>query len=363
MRSATSELALQGLRGSRKLKPGALSLYVGDGHRAAVEAIGSYHLNGIFEIDLSNSNTNDSSMYAVSNKRSKTNLDSTLLWHYLLRHISKKRIEKLQHDGLLNSTNNQSFDKCVSCMSGNMARKPYTHQVERAKDLLVIMEYLVKVSKRRAFWSLNEYILKITILKTNTPYPSRKIRRICACTHQRPQKNKAQYVVSRETQYAIFKIRHFKTLSLDELRSPDLNLLSGQEYSEEEEAEAMAETMEQYMSKTRTDYGSGILDSRGTVPTKTATNAKMVIQDMTEYLKKWHNGTSRGRSTETSNGMAAIQAQLNNLGREIKKVKEKFYAAQVGREQCKGSHYTKDCPLKEEGKTLEEAYYTQFDRP
>ncbi|GKB27189.1 zinc finger, CCHC-type containing protein [Tanacetum coccineum] len=33
-----------GLRGSRKLKPGALSLYVGDGHRAAVEAIGTYHL-------------------------------------------------------------------------------------------------------------------------------------------------------------------------------------------------------------------------------------------------------------------------------------------------------------------------------
>ncbi|GKE62570.1 hypothetical protein Tco_1512937, partial [Tanacetum coccineum] len=52
-----------------------------------------------------------------------------------------------------------------------------------------IMEYLVKVSKRRTFWSLNEDILKITILKTNTPYPSRKIWRIRACTHQRPQRN------------------------------------------------------------------------------------------------------------------------------------------------------------------------------
>ncbi|GKC29422.1 hypothetical protein Tco_1036716 [Tanacetum coccineum] len=52
--------------------------------------------------------------------------------------------------------------------------------------------------------------------------------------------------------------RHFETLSLDELRSPDYNLLSDQEYSEEEKAEAMAETMEQYMSKTRTDYGSGV---------------------------------------------------------------------------------------------------------
>ncbi|GJT36935.1 zinc finger, CCHC-type containing protein [Tanacetum coccineum] len=33
--------------------------------------------------------------------------------------------------------------------------------------------------------------------------------------------------------------RHFKTLSLDELRSPDFNLLSDQEYSEEEVAETM----------------------------------------------------------------------------------------------------------------------------
>ncbi|GKC94129.1 homeodomain-like protein [Tanacetum coccineum] len=198
----------------------------------------------------------------------------------------------------------------------------------------------------------------------------------------------------------------------------------------------MAETMEQYMSKTRADYGSGvarpkiedkdsfelkgqflkelrdntfsgsdhedanehiekvleivdlfhipnitidqevvlfyngldvptqqILDSRGAIPSKTDANAKVAIQEMAEYSQKWHNGTSRTRSTETSDGLTTIQAQLNNFGREIKKVNEKHYAAQVGCEQCKGPHYTKDCPLKEEGKTLEEAYYTQFGAP
>ncbi|GJR63678.1 hypothetical protein Tco_1505840 [Tanacetum coccineum] len=53
--------------------------------------------------------------------------------------------------------------------------------------------------------------------------------------------------------------KHFKTLSLDELRSPGFNLFSDQEdYSEEKVAETMAETMEQYMSKTRADYGSGV---------------------------------------------------------------------------------------------------------
>ncbi|GKD80264.1 retrotransposon protein, putative, ty1-copia subclass, partial [Tanacetum coccineum] len=159
------------------LKPGALSLYVGNGQREVVEAIGNFDLSlprgvisvsrlyedgfinrfvnntiqvsrnnmvyfsaiprdGIFEIDLSNSYANESSIYTVSNKRAKLDLDSALLWHCRLGHISKKRIEKLQHDGLLNSTDLRAFEKCVPCMSGKMARKPYTHQVERAKDLL-----------------------------------------------------------------------------------------------------------------------------------------------------------------------------------------------------------------------------------
>ncbi|GJW46624.1 hypothetical protein Tco_0078270 [Tanacetum coccineum] len=105
------------------------------------------------------------------------------------------------------------------------------------------------------------------------------------------------------------------------------------------------------------------LKIKGTIPSKTAADAKVAIQEMAEYSQKWHNRTSRTRSTETSDGLAAIQAQLNNLGRKIKKVNEKVYAAQVGCEQCKGPHYTKDCPLKGEGKTLEEAYYTKFGAP
>ncbi|GJU82632.1 retrovirus-related pol polyprotein from transposon TNT 1-94 [Tanacetum coccineum] len=104
-----------------------------------------------------------------------------------------------------------------------------------------------------------------------------------------------------------------------------------------------------------------ILDSKGAIPSKTVIDAKIAIKEMVEYSQKWHNGTSsRTKGTETSDGLAAIQVQLNNLGREIKKVNEKVYAAQVGCEQCKGPHYTKDCPQKEEGKILEEAYYTQF---
>ncbi|GKF91950.1 hypothetical protein Tco_0275651 [Tanacetum coccineum] len=58
-----------------------------------------------------------------------------------------------------------------------------------------------------------------------------------------------------------------------------------------------------------------ILDSRGVISTKTDANAKVAIQEMAEYSQKWHNETSsRSRSTKTSDGLAAIQAQLNSLG-------------------------------------------------
>nr|GEX88600.1 ribonuclease H-like domain-containing protein [Tanacetum cinerariifolium] len=88
------------------------------------------------------------------------------------------------------------------------------------------------------------------------------------------------------------------------------------------------------------------------IPSKIAANAKVAIQKMAEYSQKWHNETSKTRSVETSDGLATIQAQLNSLGREIKKVNEKVYAAQVGCKQCKGPQYTKYSPLKAEGASV-----------
>ncbi|GJZ39587.1 retrotransposon protein, putative, ty1-copia subclass [Tanacetum coccineum] len=186
------------IRGYQKLNKGALDLYVGNGHSAAVEAIGSFELilpsgmilvldnchfspsitrgivslsrlwdkgfrhefmdngailvskdnicyfnafprDGIFEIDMHNHISNERSIYTCSNKKTKHNLDSTFRWHYRLGHINKNRIEKLQHDGLLESIDDESFDVCVSCISGKMARKPFTHASERADDLLGII--------------------------------------------------------------------------------------------------------------------------------------------------------------------------------------------------------------------------------
>nr|GEW04402.1 hypothetical protein [Tanacetum cinerariifolium] len=134
-RSYLKELALQGLRGSKKLKPGALSLYVGDGHRAFVEAIGTYHLELSSRLVIVLNNCH----YAPSITRAIE--EPKLIWILLscgtiVLDISKKRIEKLQHAGLLNFIDIESLGKCVSCMSRKMPRKHYSHQVERDKDLL-----------------------------------------------------------------------------------------------------------------------------------------------------------------------------------------------------------------------------------
>ncbi|GKB00921.1 retrotransposon protein, putative, ty1-copia subclass [Tanacetum coccineum] len=95
--------------------------------------------NVIYKIDMHNLVPNVNSIYNVSTKRAKHNLDSTSLWHCRLARISKKCIEKLQHEGLLKSTDDESFDQCVSCLSGKMTRKSFPRRPERATNLLGII--------------------------------------------------------------------------------------------------------------------------------------------------------------------------------------------------------------------------------
>nr|GEY40330.1 hypothetical protein [Tanacetum cinerariifolium] len=96
--------------------------------------------------------------------------------------------------------------------------------------------------------------------------------------------------------------------------------------------EALINTFDDIQARIDADaqLAQQILDSRGAIPSNTAIDAKVAIQEMDEYSRKWHNRTSRTKSTETSDGLASLQAQLNNHGREIKKVNEKFYVAQEG---------------------------------
>ncbi|GJX29603.1 ribonuclease H-like domain-containing protein [Tanacetum coccineum] len=159
----------QGFRSSKKLKHGALHRYMGNKMLAAVKAIRSFDLilhsgliivldnchyaptvtkgivlisclvkNGyiytfmnygisiskdnvfyfnailhddIYEIDMHNLYPNISSNFNISNKRTKYSLDSYDLWHFRLGHINKKRMDMLQHDGLLQPTHDESHKK------------------------------------------------------------------------------------------------------------------------------------------------------------------------------------------------------------------------------------------------------------
>ncbi|GKA22224.1 hypothetical protein Tco_0708186 [Tanacetum coccineum] len=205
----------------------------------------------------------------------------------------------------------------------------------------------------------------------------------------------------KEPEKAFYSIRKlFRTPSLDHSAPPGFELFFDYEDQFEEEiTETMTETMEEYMTKTREEYGSGIarpkfnkdakvelkgqflnelrnntfsgsenedanehiervfeivdlfttpdelimyykgldvptrqiLDSKGDVPKMSAVDDKKVIQEMADNSQKWHDGASTRNRSRC--------------------------------EVCNGPHYTKDCPLKEEGKTLEEVYYTQFGVP
>ncbi|KAJ9538706.1 hypothetical protein OSB04_031439 [Centaurea solstitialis] len=70
--------------------------------------------------------------------------DKSYLWHCRLGHISKKRITKLQSDGILESFDHTSNDECESCLLGKMTKAPFTGTCERGKDLLDIVDTDIK---------------------------------------------------------------------------------------------------------------------------------------------------------------------------------------------------------------------------
>ncbi|GJR14371.1 hypothetical protein Tco_0797023 [Tanacetum coccineum] len=80
--------------------------------------------------------------------------------------------------------------------------------------------------------------------------------------------------------------------------------------------------------------------SKGPIPGMTTTQDLTVIQTMVDHSQKWHDGTSSGNITSNSNtdGLAAFISKLDNLGRDMKKLKENVHAIQVGCQICEGPH-------------------------
>ncbi|GKB91839.1 putative reverse transcriptase domain-containing protein [Tanacetum coccineum] len=68
----------------------------------------------------------------------------------------------------------------------------------------------------------------------------------------------------------------------------------------------------------------------------------------------WERTTSRNiGSSSSKDELVALVNKLDNLGKDMKKLKESVQAIQVGCQICKGPHLDKDCPLNEEVKHVE----------
>ncbi|KAK1627332.1 hypothetical protein QYE76_001647 [Lolium multiflorum] len=93
-------------------------------------------MNGLFLLNLDSSDTH---VHNIDAKRIKLNDNSTYMWHCRLGHIGVKRMKKLHSDGLLESLDFESLDRCEACLMGKMTKTPFSGTMERATDLLEII--------------------------------------------------------------------------------------------------------------------------------------------------------------------------------------------------------------------------------
>ncbi|GJT81886.1 hypothetical protein Tco_1056228 [Tanacetum coccineum] len=191
------------------------------------------------------------------------------------------------------------------------------------------MEYLVKISKKARILELKQRNMKISdsdnqyaiSIKEDTMYMCLHFTNDYEGTRSNTVSEKIYTPYSSNSNKIFWKIsnvvvhdKEFKKGTIYALQGTKTRILIIWEASQDTKLDV--QTRE-------------ILDSKGAIPSKTNADAKVAIQEMAEYSQKWHNGTSWIRSTETSNGLETIHAQLNNLGREIKKVNEKVSTAKI----------------------------------
>ncbi|GKA37686.1 retrotransposon protein, putative, ty1-copia subclass, partial [Tanacetum coccineum] len=127
----------------------------------------------IYEIDMLNLVLNVNFMYNVRNKRAKLNLDFTHLWHCRLAHISKKGIEKLQHDGLLKSINDESFDRCVSCLFGYPKETMGYYFYLPPENKIVVARYAEFLEKNLISQEASGRVVELEEIKDEDTSPSK----------------------------------------------------------------------------------------------------------------------------------------------------------------------------------------------
>src|SRR5215213_1842952 len=141
----------QELKNKRRLLKDEVTMRVGNGSKVDVIAVGTLplHLPSGLVLSLNNCYFVPAlSMNIISGSclmqdgysfKSENNGCSTYMWHCRLGHIEVKRMKKLHTDGLLESLDFESLDRCEACLMGKMTKTPFSGIMERATDLLEII--------------------------------------------------------------------------------------------------------------------------------------------------------------------------------------------------------------------------------
>ncbi len=90
-------------------------------------------IDGLFLLNLDSGNTHINNIEA---KRLKSSDNLTYMWHCRLGHIGVKRMKKLHSDGLLESLDFESLDRCEACLMGKMTKTPFSGMMERWSILI-----------------------------------------------------------------------------------------------------------------------------------------------------------------------------------------------------------------------------------
>ncbi|GJS03806.1 hypothetical protein Tco_0320314 [Tanacetum coccineum] len=85
--------------------------------------------------------------------------------------------------------------------------------------------------------------------------------------------------------------------------------------------------------------------NQGPTPRMTPTQALTAIQTMADHSQKWHDGTSSRNISSSSNadGLATIISKMDNLGCDMKKLKENVHAIQL--EEVKYGEFRRFAPF------------------
>ena len=91
-------------------------------------------------------------------KKKITNENSSSLWHKRLGHISKRRIERLMSDGILDSLDFEDFEICTNCIKGKQTNTR-RFGANRATDVLELIHTDICGPFLKVSWNGQQYFI------------------------------------------------------------------------------------------------------------------------------------------------------------------------------------------------------------